>query len=502
MSPETPAAPATVPQRLRAGTGRLWKPVAQRKFSWGSIALGAAVAPVALWPLASAVWSLLGLTGLQALQVAAAVVSAILLAAGVVGLNRDRTQPLRLVWLILAAWLVAATAVAALTAFAWWLLGTPTWTPPDTLTPADLDAIATRAFAVIAGLGGVALLVISYRRQRTTESTDQREQTRLFTERFDIASEKLGSEQAAVRLASVHALAHLADDAPADRDDLVQMVIDVLCAYLRMPYEPAPDLLPEEATEEQSASWQARWQTFAAFREVRHTVIRVIGERLRKPTRWRGKNYDFTGVVFDGGDFARAEFASGTVSFRKCQFSGGVVEFSKTKFRGSSVDFSGSEFAEGKVGFAKAEFTGGDVAFFSAKFTGGLVDFSGAKFAGGSVDFSVAKFSRGRVDFIMADFIGAIVGFSGARFAGSSVDFSVAKFAGSHVNFSEAEFSGGRVDFNDTEFTGGYIHFSEVPDDAIHDLNKLGRGELRPHGLLKAVANGKPGVVNLRDSWI
>ncbi|KIH96383.1 hypothetical protein LP52_25350, partial [Streptomonospora alba] len=83
----------------------------------------------------------------------------------------------------------------------WLILGSPGLEEVRQLAPKDLDAIATRAFAIVAGLGGVALLVIAYRRQRTIENGEQREVTKLFTERFTTASQQLGSEHAAVRLA-------------------------------------------------------------------------------------------------------------------------------------------------------------------------------------------------------------------------------------------------------------------------------------------------------------
>ncbi|KIH99867.1 hypothetical protein LP52_05005, partial [Streptomonospora alba] len=162
---------------------------------------------------------------------------------------------------------------------------------------------------------------------------------------------------AAVRLAGVHALAHLADDAPPGRDDLVQMVIDVLCAYLRMPYTPAPDPLPEEATEEERAEHRDRELEFASFREVRHTVLRVIGDRLREPTRWRGKNYDFTGAVFDGGDLTSARFTGATVNFTEAHFTGATVHFNGARFTDGKVDFNGAHFTGGQVDFNEAEGT-------------------------------------------------------------------------------------------------------------------------------------------------
>jgi hypothetical protein len=56
--------------------------------------------------------------------------------------------------------------------------------------------------------------------------------TRAFNERFTTAADQLGSDKPAVRLAGLYAMAGLADDWEAKR----QTCVDVLCAYLRMPY--------------------------------------------------------------------------------------------------------------------------------------------------------------------------------------------------------------------------------------------------------------------------
>ena len=42
---------------------------------------------------------------------------------------------------------------------------------------------------------------------------------------------------------------------------------------------------------------------------------------------WQGQDFDFTGVVFDGGDFYGAVFSDGRVSFYRAVFSGGEVSF-------------------------------------------------------------------------------------------------------------------------------------------------------------------------------
>src|SRR6266487_6467267 len=114
------------------------------------------------------------------------------------------------------------------------------------------------------------------REQLAATLADQREQLdktlaqqrdRTLNERFATAADRLGSDKPpAVRLAGVYAMAGLADDWVENR----QTCVDVLCAYLRMPYEPDPG---DEAP-------VAERLAFQASREVRHTVIRVITAHL------------------------------------------------------------------------------------------------------------------------------------------------------------------------------------------------------------------------------
>jgi hypothetical protein len=118
------------------------------------------------------------------------------------------------------------------------------------------------------------------------------QRTRTLNERFATAAEQLGNyNKPAVRLARVYAMAGLADDWEENR----QTCVDVLCAYLRMPYEPDPG---QDAPQPQRSA-------FRANREVRHSAIRVIAAHLKKDVAvpWQGLNFDLTGVVFDGGDF-------------------------------------------------------------------------------------------------------------------------------------------------------------------------------------------------------
>jgi hypothetical protein len=50
-------------------------------------------------------------------------------------------------------------------------------------------------------------------------------------------------------------------------------------------------------------------------------------------------DFDFTGVVFDGGDFSGARFSGGAVEFINARFSGGMVDFHSAGFSGGIVDF-------------------------------------------------------------------------------------------------------------------------------------------------------------------
>jgi uncharacterized protein YjbI with pentapeptide repeats len=290
------------------------------------------------------------------------------------------------------------------------------------------------------------------------------QRTRTLNERFATASEQLGSDKSAVRLAGVYAMAGLADDWEENR----QTCVDVLCAYLRMPYEPDPG---QDAPERERLA-------FGASREVRHTVIRIITAHLKTGAAksWQGLNFDFTGVVFDGGDFYGVQFSGGTVSFKNARFSSGEVDFSEAKFSGGSVSFSGAEFSGGEVGFKRARFSGGMVAFIGTEFSGGSVSFEAAGFSGGTVwfgdavfsggrvSFEVARFSGGDVDFEGTGFSGGTVNFGGAEFSGGSVSFESVWFSGGEVGFGYAVFSGGRVSFESAGFSGGTVDFSDARD--------------------------------------
>jgi uncharacterized protein YjbI with pentapeptide repeats len=99
----------------------------------------------------------------------------------------------------------------------------------------------------------------------------------------------------------------------------------VLCGYLR--------IASTQLSLEDTSSAQGDLQ---ADREVRHALVRTITAHLREgaAVSWVGKDFDLTGVVFDGGDFSGAIFSGVTVDFSATTFSGGIVQFRGAKFSG------------------------------------------------------------------------------------------------------------------------------------------------------------------------
>jgi uncharacterized protein YjbI with pentapeptide repeats len=325
---------------------------------------------------------------------------------------------------------------------------------------------------VVAGAGALVALVVAYRRQRVDEAGAHREATRLHTERFSQAVDKLGSDSPAVRLGGVHALAGLADDAPTR--DLRQTCIDVLCAYLQLPFTPDPGI-DDPANQEEH-------HRYLALRKVRHTILRLISDHYRRPVgaqrSWQGCDLDFTGVTIDCNiDFSDAVFSDGTVNFSQAVFSGGAVHFNRAVFCGGIVHFSNARFSGSTIYFSGAGFSGGTMHFSDAMFSGGALYFSGAVFSGGTVHFSDVTFT------------GSTVHFRDAVFSDGAVYFRGSVFSAGTVHFRDAVFSGGTVNFRGSVFSGSTVHFRGTVGPA-------------PEGLLSAVGIPVPATVTLAAAWL
>jgi hypothetical protein len=274
---------------------------------------------------------------------------------------------------VLALTFTVAVLVAAGVFYTGWdLLGVRGLKPEHRIDSKTLFDLVKLSFGVVAGAGALVALVVAYRRQRVDEDGALREATRLHTERFSQAVDKLGSDSPAVRLGGVHALAGLADDAPDG--NLRQTCIDVLCAYLQLPFTPDPGDDPAH---------QEEHHRYLALRKVRHTILRLIGEHYRRPKgthrSWQGCDLDLTGVIVDGNmNFEDADFSSGRVSFDRAVFSSDEVLFDRAMFSG------------GQVSFSNAVYSGSEVSFVGATFSDGMVSFVGVTFSDGVVSFGTA----------------------------------------------------------------------------------------------------------------
>jgi uncharacterized protein YjbI with pentapeptide repeats len=317
-----------------------------------------------------------------------------------------------------------------------------------------------------------------------------------ITELYTKAVEQLGSDRAAVRLGGLYALERLAQDNPAHR----QTIVDVICAYLRMPFSPAVPTraVPTSKPEPEAADGQKEpgtegetgtdgiGDTWQQERQVRLTAQSILADHLRDDRAkdqqssdppssrfWKNIRLDLTGaslIDFNlvNGVMADANFHSaafwGAASFDGATFSGDA-RFGEAAFSGD-VSFGGATFS-GAARFGEAAFSGaaqfdkatfsraawfdnatcsGDARFGEAIFSGdarfGEAAFSGVAWFRGAAFSGVAWFRR-------AAFSGG-AGFGEAIFSGDAW-FDQATFNG--ASFGGATFSGG-AGFGEAIFSG------------------------------------------------
>ncbi|GAB3960123.1 hypothetical protein GCM10029978_008600 [Actinoallomurus acanthiterrae] len=358
-------------------------------------------------------------------------------------------------WSIRLALAVAFGTAAVLLIAAWflvsWLLGAPRKTPPQPLdTTAQLELIKI-VLGLVAGVGALVALVTAYRRQRVEEAAGERAERiqahaeqvardnahdateRRVTDLYCQAVEQLGHDKAAVRLGGLYSLERLAQDHPQHR----QTVIDVVCAYLRMPFEPS------RSADGLDGDVQAR-QELQARLGAQRLLFRhlTVTEPSEEDVYWARTLIDLTGAHLVDFDFTRCR--PHRADFRNARFTG-IAGFSGAEFIGEAR-FHGVEFRDAArfggalfhedAGFGGAQFSG-DAGFSGATF-GGIARFDGAQFA------QAAGFSRAR--------FGGQAGFGGAMFGGDA-RFDEAYFAGTAgftgVTFGKTVgFKGARFDAN------------------------------------------------------
>jgi uncharacterized protein YjbI with pentapeptide repeats len=303
--------------------------------------------------------------------------------------------------------------------------------------------------------------------EHTLEST--RQQLRLteqgqVTDRYTRAVEQLGHEKAPVRLGALYSLERLAQN----NSDYRETVVDVFCAYLRMPYTPSARNKPgaeqvEEAAppadDRDRAPHHAPGQDPAQEHQVRQTAQRLLAAHLQLPAGtssaeaqrrrpsprwafWPGISLDLTGATLIDFDFKQ-------VSVVQARFGGATFQ--------GDTGFNNATF-HGDAWFGRTTFNG--LTHFDQTTFQGDARFPGAAFQG-STWFNGATFEGSRAWFNGATFHG-YAGFNKATFHGSAV-FGEATFQGS-TQFNETTFQGdarfpgaafqGSTQFNETTFQG------------------------------------------------
>jgi hypothetical protein len=188
----------------------------------------------------------------------------------------------------------------------------------------------------------VVALVLSGRRQwhaeqahRATEQSHQAAEhdatQRRITDLYTKAVEQLGSEKAPVLLGGLYALERVAQDNPGQR----QTIVNVICAYLRMPYTPPAQAPADDAPEPKAGSVRNPHPGTPGPSDrpthPRHPPAARRGSRPARPTFRPDINLDFTGAALidfdlidcrpDTAQFDRATFA-GHTRFNGAQFAG------------------------------------------------------------------------------------------------------------------------------------------------------------------------------------
>ncbi|MCG5220033.1 pentapeptide repeat-containing protein [Streptosporangium soli] len=363
-----------------------------------------------------------------------------------------------------AAVLVAAGVAGSL----WWLLATMPPAAPDATNTYN-ETLRT-ALAAGAGVGAAITLMLAFRRQRHQEltalRTDHDATERRVTELFTKAVEQLGNDKAPVRLGGLYSLERLAQDNPDHR----QTIVNVICAYLRMPYAPPPG---ESGQDERpsvpritiaGASKLSSGHGSHEERQVRLTAQRILQEHLRDdrppeeresvPTGnpfWPGKSLDLTGATLININFTGCRFVTvdcsgatfnGPAGFGGATFNG-TARFGEVTFNGTAA-FEGVTF-NGLAAFGEATFNGS--AGFGGTTFSERVWFEGTTF-NGSGWFGGATFN-GPGWFGEATFNGP-AGFGKATF-NESAGFRKATFNES-ARFRKANFNGpawfGEANFN------------------------------------------------------
>lgn len=393
--------------------------------------------------------------------------------------NPQQSRPLFKLGLASSVTLVLSVAIlgVAVTVFILWLIvGRPRLSQLGVIDLSTAFDSLKLAGGLVVGAGAAVALVVAYRKQRVGEAEHrrgegaaERDETRLYNERFSKAADQLGSDRPAIRIAGIYALAGLADDWHAGR----QTCIDVLCAYLRMPHTPRQKLAPpQHVARARTRQWEVyafstnepheRPMSYSIEEEqVRETVLRVLREHLHEgaDSSWAGAHLDFTGAVFEDASFDGIDFSDCAVSFEDCLFVG-ECGFSETIWHNSSASFLGAHVA-GRLGFEYSTIADSDINLYAELADGACLTLQGVELESGHLQLLGPRSASGSVSFVDATLSGGKIDIHGPHLSGdASLAFSRSTFSGTDLTIEGGTYDGGNIWFNGATVEAGSIIFS------------------------------------------
>lgn len=227
-----------------------------------------------------------------------------------------------------------------------------------------VEPTAPRSEAVRTGaLSGGAVVALyalwlNDRRRRVEEDRHELEGVKVADERFARSVELLGNEADQVRIGAMHSLVWLAGSNPRYK----QTVLDILCAYLRRPFD-HPELRDEPAAPDTAAQSTPEGDR---EREVRLTAQRLITDVLPWGMDPDPRTYDLdlSGACLE--HFRLEGRRIGRLTARRARFHG-ITRFAKLE-AAKPVLFTDASFV-GRLDLREARLDGG-VSFQHTRFSG------------------------------------------------------------------------------------------------------------------------------------
>lgn len=412
-------------------------------------------------------------------------------------------------WSIVISLLAAVLAVILSIVFYYLLLR-----PSGPIVPGDISQLAEIgkvSLAVVAGLGGVVALVTSFKRQQLSElsyrmavSSLERDRQRILNERFASAVTQLGdSSSASVRIGGVYSLAKLADDWPTDR----QRCIDVLCAYLRFPWEDSDEKADEA--------------------EIRRTLSSVIQEHLKEDAvvRWDNNKFNLRGASLDDLSFANIILnAGGVLILVNCRvttgtfdlsgiFLDGTIDATGLSMTGGKIDIRNAKIRSGQLLFNEASFSGGNLSLADSMAYKGQICFDGSKIDGGELDLSglqiwcpdkLFSYNVG-ISFNKLEMANGILNLQFSSLVVADTEKSCPDETETNdyvvIKVEDATITGGRISLRETHLTFGEHSFRRL--SIIGGILDCGRTKIYERAQIQLEGlEMRGGCIDFSDAWI